>query len=176
MANEIVEVLKTFEIDGATPHHWLQFQVDNTQPQVPLVSNLEPDYSIKLRNPFNLGQFAVGDMIEVLSVGINLPEQYQFAGENINRFFGFKYEMTETGTPANVEDLYAGGIWTENYELAVSSELQVNTGWATPGELSVVTSGGWIPSVSMLNVPDSENGKIYAIDAFVKIRHTVALS
>jgi len=163
-----------------------RFTVDNTQPVVALSIDV-PSYTgaRALRVPSS-GEvfFVAGDGLNLLSVGICLPQNYVFATgvTNGGAVLPLSRQLPDIELRAknvfNEENIvFRGAFPFCNYEMAIGQDFFYGSNDAVGGKYYVEANILNIDKcgISMLNVPDSENGKIYYCPIFAKVSHTLAM-
>lgn len=164
---EIIDILKVSKEDGV-PKYWRKFTVDNTVDSVPVET--DDDSTSRLSNP--TGEiFTAGDTMEILSMGFKMPSGYTLVGQ-AEPFQQRSIILAQLSVGASFPlPVFNSYYMFENYEHAIGQYIPMIAELDFTLEMYIDEIG----DVSMLNVPDSENGKTYYIEPFAKIRHSINL-
>ncbi len=174
---DIVTYLKTDdEFEGK-----YSFTVDNTVESVDieLTAKAEGNGKINLGLPVSeFGNMLVKEAFTVLSAGWFLPNGYQFAQQRDYGITGVEFKLWGCEENDNYVDLRNYYLPYGNAEISINdfvdkTDLTIHTADGMSLSVELVTND---PSekyqVSMLNVPDSENGKEYLVTPFLKLAHS----
>ncbi len=149
------------------------FTVDTTGPDsvsiVPIAAPVLSDYN---------GNSAIpgGDNFTILSMGYVLPRGYEAFQNAAGNMSAHATMIVKPATdPALPLEPGPAGVLIPfgNYELSLGITQDVTLITAEAYELQFKLEG---LKVSMLNVPVSENGKVYKVPLFAKIAHTLKIT
>lgn len=160
------------------------FTVDNTVDWV--LVDFPPSTPLRMQNSDEKKSFRPGDNFNILSVGVSLPLGFEFysqvvtpLGSDFNLPF-LRLNLIGILPPNVIKDIVpnAYALPFGNYELSINQYVNVLELYGEePFSLAIRSP---LPNdqeirISMLNVPDSLNGKIFPYIAFAKIEHTFEL-
>jgi hypothetical protein len=166
------------------------FIVDNSRPSVEMLLPIVNDQYMVNAN--GVGDFNLCDNFTLLSLGVKMPLAFEFCGADA-------IVMPPTPTRSEILPLRLIGRWGpnftntmtlnsgnillpyENYEMSVNNYFDIPATWKTAFRINLWPTifadysnvdNEYPPNISMLNVPNSLNGKIFYITIFAKIEHT----
>lgn len=170
---EILEILSNDPLDINNA----KFTVDNTQTIVPITNaNL-----IMFKNSAGLSIFTRGDNLVMLSCGVIMPQGFTLTTSdrstlpnNYNKPLGVEFYLGSVTNTFNIP-LYSQGqggiiIPFNDYEMSLGNFCD-----SIRTEQFVIRCSSFNGGVSMLNVPNSLNGKTFNISMFVKVIHNYHL-
>lgn len=169
------------EIISAVSNNNGYFTVDNTKGTVPVLTQYA-----QFGYPY-IGvsgeKFDIGDNINLLSMIVSAPKNYVI--ENVTNVVNANFIIRSYQQHHAHTNLFSTKLGFFNYENSIGQFLDFNEqiGVLEKYLLELFITGlGTVESptstlnISMLNVPNSENGKTYYLQSFLKIQHTIEMS
>lgn len=168
--SRIVEILKPVNtVDGL----FASFTVDNTVDSVDIILPPTPVFK-GLSNYDGQGFFVNGDNIELLSFGLPLPVGYDLAvGSSTGAIKVDVYYIEDS--VAKFEKFLRTWMPFGNYEYAIDSFFSHRSIPDSNNSYSLVWDILEPIKISMVGIPDSENGKVYKVAPFVKVAHSLEM-
>ena len=151
------------------------FTVDVSQDSVGLSSSEPIHYMF---NGEDKRKFPAGDSINLLSMGAILPRGYEFyeLKNGTDKFVLPTVSLRvrlETGVDLLIAPIKQN-LPFGDYEISINTFLSANTLSETEFNLAFEFDTSLpLPEISMLNVPVSEDGKVYHVSLFAKIQHNL---
>lgn len=156
------------------------FTVDNTKETVPIIGN----DGITVSNFYgpNGRRFKSGDNLNILSLSICAPKNYIL--ENIDSSINTAdFDIVSYQQYTASQKLFSTKIGFFNYENSIGQFIDFNNSLGpeyfilslTISHLAAIGETNSALNISMLNVPDSENGKTYFLQAYMKIQHSLEM-
>lgn len=168
--SRIVEIIKPVNnISGL----FATFTVDNTVDSVELIIDSEPPFK-GLANYDGQGFFVNGDNVEVLSFGLPMPAGYNIVSGDGTGALKFDIYYIDQSI-AKFSKLLRTWVPFGNYEYAVDGFFSHRDIPESNNSFSVIWDIVEPVRVSMVGVPDSENGKVYRVAPFLKVAHSLEM-
>jgi hypothetical protein len=180
---EIIEILSQNKADQAI------FTVDTHSGA--LAVDIVQAASTRFVNGYGANKFVSGDNVLILSMGVTLPYNFQFApmpdsgvipekNTGAPRIF-LDAELSPSGIQAILNQLGSSGfilLPMENYEIALNSFIGDTASWKSNFYLRGTfppppAPGAYaVPQISMIGVPAAYDTMVLPINLFIKILHT----
>jgi len=148
------------------------FTVDNTQAFVDL--NNTPSLGVlTARNGDKV--FTRGDNFNILSVGVVMPINYQIYPNSVGGHIttGIEFFVKENAGASTVPVDPEGVVLPfGSYEMNLGAYFDVEN---VPYDFNLYFGIDKM-RISMVGVPDSENGKVYSVPVFAKVEHTIEVN